>query len=87
MKTKYASVLAIVDGVEREVVTLRQPIDGWAELEGQDITLYLKGSPVGPINMLGTDMRLAIFEEPIGGEPIATLLLASPVEPGDFVAL
>lgn len=87
MKTKYASIIAIVDGVEREVVDQRQPCDGFAEVEGDAILLHLRGDPVGPITAIGDDMRLAIFAEPAGGEWLATLLLVPAIGVGDYVPL
>lgn len=65
---RYASLIAKVDGVDREVVAERQPVVGWAEPEGYDmIRLHLSGPPVGPIETAGVDLRVAIFAEKTGG--------------------
>lgn len=87
MRVRYASVIATIFGIDIEVVKKRQPCDGWIEVEGDTITLHLTGEPVGPITAVGSNMRLAFFDEAAGGECLGTLHLVHPVGIGGYVPL
>lgn len=87
MKPRFVSVIAKVDGVDREIVAKRQSCDGWIETEGDDIVFHLTGPAIGPILMYGTNPRLAIFHSATSTHPIAAFDIVQPIAVGDHVPL
>src|SRR6266403_2272118 len=71
-----------------EIVEQRVKISAFAEAERDEIILHVSSPDVvGPAVCAGKDVRVVIFEELVGGQPICTLFTVAEIQVGQNVVL